>query len=143
MTNDEELKQIYKAARVIAVVGLSSHIDRASHPIAFYLQSLGYKVIPVNPNAVTQEIIGERVYPNLSAIPQPIDVVQIFRKPRDVPPVVDEAIKVGAQVIWMQLGIRHPRAAARAKAAGLQVVMNKCMMEQHLNLFGKRFVPGE
>src|SRR5574342_285755 len=95
----------------------------------------GYHVIPVNPT--TNEVLGEKSYPNLTSVPEKIDVVQIFRKPEDIPPIVDEAIKVGAKVIWMQEGIINEEAAKKARAAGLQVVMDACMRQTHRRLFNQ------
>jgi uncharacterized protein len=140
MPDDAELRQIFQSVRVIAIVGLSSRLDRASHPIAYYLQSLGYRIIPVNPNATTSRIIGEKVYPNLSAIPDRVDLVQVFRKPEAVVPVVQEAIQVGAKIVWLQLGIANRQAAQLAQAAGIQFVASRCMLEEHLRLFGRPFV---
>jgi len=101
-----------------------------------YLKEQGYTIIPVNPTA--PEILGEKVYPNLSAIPDQVDVVQVFRKPEDVPPVVDEAIKIGAKVVWMQEGIVNEEAAQKARDAGLQVVMDACMRATHRRLIGPK-----
>ena len=138
MNNDQMMKEILLSAKTIASVGLSSNQQKESFWIVSYLKDQGYRIIPVNPTA--DEILGEKAYPDLSSIPEKVDVVQVFRKPEDVPPVVDEAIKVGAKVVWMQLGISNPEAAAKAEAAGLRVVQDRCMMEQHLRLFGKPFI---
>ena len=132
MNNDKEMKDILLSARTIASVGLSSNQERESFWIVSYLKEQGYRIIPVNPTAT--EILGEKAYPDLSSVPEKIDVVQVFRKPEDVPPVVDEAIKVGAKVVWMQEGISHAEAAANARAAGLQVVMDACMRATHRRL---------
>ena len=115
-------------------MGLSSNPDKESYRIATYLKAQGYRVIPVNPTA--SEIMGETSYPDLQSVPEKIDVVQIFRKPEDVPPVVDDAIKAGAKVIWMQEGIVHEEAAEKARQAGLQVVMDTCMRVAHRTLIG-------
>ncbi len=116
-----DLKSIFEQAKTIAVVGLSSNPDRPSHGIAQYLRDQGYRIIPINPKA--EEILGEKSYPDLKAVPESIDVVQVFRKPDDVPAIVEEA----AKVIWMQVRIVHEAAAERARSAGLQVVMDRCM----------------
>lgn len=138
MNNDDEMKEILLSARTIAIVGVSSNQEKDSYWIASYLKEMGYRIIPVNPTAA--EILGEKVYPSLSEIPDPVDVVQVFRKPEDVPPVVDEAIKIGAKVVWMQEGISHEEAAQKARAAGLQVVMNACMRVTHRRLVGKKLI---
>ena len=132
MDHDQELKEILLSAQTIASVGLSSNQDKESYWIASYLKEQGYRIIPVNPTAT--EILGEKVYPSLSAIPDKVDIVQVFRKPEDVPPVVDEAIQIGAKVVWMQEGIRHDAAAQKAREAGLKVVMDACMRMTHRRL---------
>jgi len=134
MNNDNEMKEILLSAKTVASVGLSSSDEKESYWIVAYLQEKGYKIIPVNPKAT--EILGEKVYASLSDIPDKVDVVQVFRKPEDVPPVVDEAIKIGAKVVWMQAGIVNEEAAKKAREAGLQVVMNACMMMTHKRLIG-------
>ena len=113
----------------IAVVGLSPKQDRPSHRVAAYLQSQGYRIIPINPNAT--EVLGEHSYPDLRSVPDPIDLVDIFRRSEEVPPVVEEAIAVGAKAVWMQDGVINEAAAAQARAAGLPVVMNNCSMRVH------------
>jgi predicted CoA-binding protein len=130
----EELREILRSARVVAVVGLSDKPDRDSYHVAAYLQSVGYRVIPVNP-AVAQ-VLGERSYPSLRDVPEKIDVVDVFRKPEAVPAVVDDAIAAGAKVVWMQDGVVHEEAAAKARAAGLTVVMDRCMLRDHRALVG-------
>ena len=132
MDHDQELKEILLSAQTIASVGLSSNQDKESYWIASYLKEQGYRIIPVNPTAT--EILGEKVYPSLSGIPDKVDIVQVFRKPEDVPPVVDEAIQIGAKVVWMQEGIRHDVAAQQAREAGLKVVMDACMRMTHRRL---------
>ena len=129
-----ELRTILTQARTIADVGLSDKPQRDSHAVARYLQHQGYRVIPVNP--VVPEVLGEKSYPSLSAIPESarIDIVDIFRRSEEVPPVVDEAVARGAKVVWMQLGVEHPDAAAKARAAGATVVQNECIMVQHRTL---------
>ncbi len=135
--DDRELKRILKTIKTVASVGVSSNDEKPSYWIFHYLLEHGYQMIPVNPTAV--EILGRKTHPNLSSIPQKIDVVQVFRKPEDVPPVVDEAIKVGANIVWMQEGIVNEEAAIKAENAGLMVVMNRCMMKTHQRLLGELF----
>jgi predicted CoA-binding protein len=125
----DELRQILTATKTIAVVGLSDKPDRPSHTIPAYLQEQGYRIIPVNPKIA--EALGEKAYASLRDIPEPVDVVEIFRKAEDVPPIVEDAIAIGAKVVWMQLGIINQEAAARAEAAGLIVVMDTCMGATH------------
>lgn len=136
--NDENLKDILQSAKTIAVVGLSSNPEKESFRIASYLKEQGYRIIPVNPTAT--EILGEKVYPDLVSVPEKIDVVDVFRKPEDVPPVVDDAIKAGARVVWMQEGIVHEGAAQKAREAGLQVVMDACMRATHRSLIGPQSI---
>ncbi len=125
----DEIRQIFQKSKSIAIVGLSDKADRPSHGVAAYLMENGYRIIPVNP--VIQEVLGQKSYPNLKSIPEKIDVVDIFRKPSEVPSIVEEAIAIGAKTIWMQEGIVHNQSAEKAKKAGLQVVMNKCMLKEH------------
>ena len=132
MDHDEKLREILLSAKTIASVGLSSNQGKESFWIASYLKEQGYRIIPVNPTA--DEILGEKSYPDLQSVPEKIDVVQIFRKPEDVPPVVDDAIQVGAKVVWMQEGIVNYDAAQKAEEAGLQVVMDACMRSTHRRL---------
>ncbi len=136
MNSDQEMKDILLAAKTIATVGVSSNSEKESYQVAAYLQEQGYRLIPVNPTATG--ILGQQVYPSLSVIPDPVDVVQIFRKPEDVPPVVEEAIKIGAKVVWMQEGIVNEAAAPKAREAGLQVVMDACMRATHRKLIGSK-----
>ncbi len=124
-----EAKKILKNSRTIAVVGLSSSPEKASFRVASYLKSAGYKVIPVNPNE--QQIMADRCYACLADIPEKVDVVDIFRRPEDVPPIVRDAIRIGAKAVWMQLGIVNEDAATEARNAGLSVVMDECMMVKH------------
>ena len=138
MNSDEMMKDILLSTKTIASVGLSSNQEKESYWIASYLKEQGYQIIPVNPTA--DEILGEKAYPNLESIPDKIDVVQVFRKPEDVPPVVDDAIKVGAKVVWMQEGIVNEEAAQKAREAGLQVVMDACMRATHRRLIGPRLM---
>lgn len=129
MDKHETIRKIFSQTRTIAVVGLSNKTDRPANSVPAYLQQAGFRIIPVNPNL--EQALGEPAFPDLSSIGEPIDVVQIFRRPEDIPPVVDEAIKIGAKAIWMQLGIVHEEAAARARAAGLDVIMDACMKVEH------------
>jgi len=131
--NDEE-KQILESAKTIAVVGLSDKRDRPSFQISHYMQEHGYKIIPVNPNIT--EALGEKAYPNLKDIPEKVDIVDIFRRSEDVPPIVDEAIAIKARAVWMQEGIVNETAASKAEAAGLKVIMNRCIMVTHYHLIG-------
>lgn len=128
------LRRILKENKTIAVVGLSANWNRPSYFAAKYLQGYGYRVIPVNPRY--EEVLGERCYPSLTDIEEPVDVVDVFRRAKDVPPIVEDAIKIGAKVLWLQLGIIHEEAAQRARDAGLDVVMNRCMKIEHARLFG-------
>ncbi|MBI2912514.1 MAG: CoA-binding protein [Chloroflexi bacterium] len=126
---------ILRRYRTVAVVGLSANPDRPSHGVARYLQEHGYRIIPVNPRE--KEVLGEKCYPDLCSIPEPVEVVDIFRRPRDVPRVVAEAIYIGAKAVWMQQGIVHEAAARRAREAGLEVVMDRCMRSEHQKLAGE------
>lgn len=130
----EDIKRILLNTKTIAVVGMSTHDDRPSHSVPLYLQRHGYRVIPVNPNAT--EILGETAYPDLLSIPEPVDVVEIFVHSEDVPPIVEQAIEIGAKVVWMQEGIRNDAAARRAAEAGLAVVEDACMRVAHKYFFG-------
>ncbi len=134
MGEDGKIRKILETTRTIAVVGLSSNPAKISHQVAAYLKSQGYRIIPVNPTADT--ILGEQAYPDVLSVPEPVDVVQIFRPPQDVPPVVEQAIQKGAKAVWMQQGIAHAEAAAQAEAAGLLVVQDRCMRTEHRRLLG-------
>ena len=123
------LRHILARSRTLAVVGLSAQWYRPSYFAAKYMQDHGYRVIPVNPNYA--DVLGERCYPDLRSIPERVDVVDCFRKSTDIPPVAEDAIAIGAKVLWMQLGIRNDEAARRADAAGLDVVMNRCVKIEH------------
>ncbi len=136
--NDKQLRELYKTIHTIASVGLSSNPEKESYWITHYLQQQGYRIIPVNPTA--KEIHGEKVYPDLTSIPDKVDVVQLFRPSEDVPPHVEQAIQIGVRVVWMQLGISNPEAAKKAEAAGLTVVMDRCMRAEHKRLFGQKFL---
>ncbi len=122
---DEELAQLLTATRTIAVVGASSNPDRPSYGVFSRLVRAGYRVIPVNPFETAVQ--GERAYPSLAAVPGPVDLVDVFRRPEATPPIADEAVSIGAKVLWLQLGIVNEDAAARARAGGLVVVMDACL----------------
>jgi uncharacterized protein len=126
-------EDILKNCKTIAIVGLSGNPERASHHVGSYLKEKGYRIIPVNPTEKT--VLGEVCYPDLSSIPGKIDVVDIFRKSEDVPPIVKDAVKIGAKAVWMQEGVSNPEAAKEALKAGLKVVMNKCMLKEHQRIF--------
>jgi predicted CoA-binding protein len=130
----DPIREILEQEKTLAVVGLSSKIMRPSHGVADYMQRRGYRIIPVNPRE--ESVLGEKCYASLDAVPGPFDVVVIFRRSEFVAEVVDAAIRKGAKVVWMQEGVIHEQAAARARAAGLKVVMNHCILKEH----AKRFV---
>ena len=135
--HDQMMRDILLSTNTVASVGLSSNDEKESYWIVFFLKEMGYRMIPVNPKAT--EIFGEKAYPSLLDIPDKVDVVQIFRKPEDVPPIVEDAIKIGAKVVWMQEGIVNEEAARMAREAGLQVVMDACMRATHKRLgLGKK-----
>ncbi len=127
-----EIADILKTYHTVAVVGLSPKPDRASHQVAQYLTKHGYRIVPVRPGC--SEILGEQCYDSLKDIPFPVEVVDIFRSVEAIPAIVDEAIAIGAKVVWMQLGLAEPNAARKARAAGLQVVMDRCMKIEHGHL---------
>jgi len=126
LTRDEDIADLLRGARTIAMVGASDNPDRASFGVMKFLQDQGYRVIPVNPRITGEHVHGEYVWRELGQIGEPIDIVDIFRKSEEVGPIVDQAIAVGAKAIWMQLGVIDTAAAARAEAAGLKVVMDHC-----------------
>jgi hypothetical protein len=128
--------EILTRYRNVAVVGLSSDPLKPSRKVAVYLAEHGYNVIPVNPKAT--EILGKKSYPSLSVVPEKVEIVDIFRRPEDVMPIVEEAIKVGAKVVWMQEGIVNEAAAQKAREAGLQVVMDKCIRRELMKLKHKQ-----
>lgn len=136
MTQADDIAQILRDHRTVAVVGLSPKTHRDSHEIASYMQRHGWRIVPINPAAQVAEILGEKVYPNLieAAKHEQIDLVDVFRNSADVPPVADEAIAIGAKALWLQLGIEHPDAAEKALAAGLMVVQNRCLLVEHRRL---------
>lgn len=131
--NTDGIEQLLKSARTIAVVGLSSSKMRPSHGVAEYLHRAGYKIIPVNPNEA--EVLGERAVARLEDIREKVDIVDIFRRSEFVPQIVESAIAIGAKAVWMQEGVIHEAAAQRARAAGLIVVMDLCMMKEHARRF--------
>ncbi|HLT78941.1 MAG TPA: CoA-binding protein [Ferrovibrio sp.] len=124
--DDDYIRGILRQVNVIAMVGASANWNRPSYFAMKYLQQKGYRVIPVNPKEAGNEILGEKAYASLSEIPVKIDMVDCFRASDAIPPIADEAIRIGAKVLWMQLGVRHDEAAKKAEAAGLKVVMNRC-----------------
>jgi len=126
--------RILREYHTIAMVGLSSNPFRPSHFAAIYMLAEGYNVIPVNPGE--QAVLGRRCYPSLRDIPEPVEIVDIFREPSAVPPIVEDAIAIGAKVVWMQLGVIHELAARRAREAGLEVVMDACVKIEHARFFG-------
>jgi predicted CoA-binding protein len=128
------LRRILATAKTIAVVGLSADWFRPSYFAAKYLQEHGYRIVPVNPRYET--ILGERCYESLRDIPEKVDVVDVFRRAEDVGPIADEAIAIGAKVLWQQLGVRNEAAARRAEAAGLESVMDRCMKIEHARILG-------
>ena len=127
--SDEDVKTLLAGANTIAMVGASSNPERSSYGIMQRLQNVGYRVIPVNPRE--SEVLGEKSYPSLTDIPVPIDIVDVFRRSEDTPPIADEAVKIGAKAIWLQSGISNEDTAARAKAGGLAVVMDACLATAH------------
>jgi predicted CoA-binding protein len=134
MDDIEGLRRILKENHTIAVVGLSAQWFRPSFFAAKYLQEHGYRVVPVNP--AYSEVLGEKCYASLLDVPERIDVVDVFRKSADVPTIVEDAITIGAKVAWLQIGVIHEAAARRAREAGLEVVMNRCMKIEHARLYG-------
>lgn len=133
-TDINTLRRILQRPKTIAVVGLSANWYRPSYFAAKYLQEHGYRVVPVNP--AYQEVLGEKCYPRLKDIPEQIDVVDCFRKSEDIEPIAREAIEVGAKVLWLQIGVMNEKAAVAARAAGLEVVQDRCMKIEHGRLFG-------
>ncbi|SNB45788.1 CoA-binding protein [Geobacter sp. DSM 9736] len=125
----KDLKQIFNMCKTIAVVGLSSDHFRPSHGVAQYLQRAGFRIIPVNP--AEQEILGEKCYASLRDIPDQVDIVDIFRRSEAVPSIVEDAIAIGARVVWMQEGVVNEDAARRAEEAGLTVIMDRCILKEH------------
>jgi len=143
---DADLRCILANAKTVAIVGLSPKKDSPSHEVAEYLIEQGFRIFPVNPGC--DEVLGQKCYPDLRSVPEHIDVVDIFRKPEAIPAIVEEAIQIGADNVWMQLGLEHEAAAQKAREAGLNVVMNRCMKQQHTRLFEKEekspsFIPDQ
>ena len=143
MPDTDPILELLRAARTIAVVGLSAQEDRPSHEVAAYLQAQGYRIIPINPMYAGTHILGEHCYATLTQAAKvvapevgKIDIVDCFRRSDQVGPIVDEAIAVGAVAVWMQLGVRNDQAAAKARAAGLEVVMDHCIKIEHALRFG-------
>jgi predicted CoA-binding protein len=130
-----DIKKILTSYRTVAIVGASPNPERPSHRVADFLKKEGFRVIPVTPNA--DKVVGEKSYPDLASIPVPVEVVDIFRRPEDVMQVVEQAIAIGAQAIWMQEGIVNEEAAAKARKAGLTVVMDRCMRKELLRKLGR------
>ena len=128
-----EIRDILKSSKVIAVVGLSDKPDRDSYRVAAYMQRAGYRIIPVNP-VLKGDVLGEKAYASLRDVPEKIDIVDIFRKPEAVPEIVEEAIATGAKVVWMQEGIAHNAAADQARGAGLKVVQSRCILKEHARM---------
>lgn len=126
---NDQIRDLLNSAKTIAVVGLSSDRLRASYGVSRYMQGHGYRIIPVNPGET--EVLGEKSYPDLDSVPESVDIVNIFRRPEFVPPIVDAAIRIGAKAVWMQQGVVHEEAAERARAAGLLVVMDRCILQEH------------
>jgi predicted CoA-binding protein len=133
--DSQHLRRLFEAYRTIAVVGLSNKKHRESYTTAKYLQAQGYRIIPVTPRF--EEILGEHCYPNLRAIPEQIDIVNCFVGADRIPPIAEEAIAIGARILWLQLGIVNEEAARRAVAAGLEVVMDRCIMLEHKRLLAQ------
>ena len=128
----KQISEILRIGRTIAVVGLSAKRYRPSYGVAEYMQRAGYRIIPVNPQET--EVLGEKCYPDVESIPEPIDIVDIFRRSEFVPEIVEAAIRKGAKAIWMQEGVIHEEAARRAREAGLEVVMDRCILKDHRRL---------
>ena len=134
MDDSEKVKRILGTSRTLAVVGLSAQWHRPSYFAAKYLQEHGYRIIPVNPTY--PEILGEKSYKSVRDIPEKVDVVDCFRRSNEIPALADDAIAIGAKVLWMQLGVENPEARAKAEAAGLEVIGNRCMKIEHGRFFG-------
>jgi len=134
---DDFLKETLNRVRTIAVVGASANWNRPSFFVMKYLQAKGYRIIPVNPREAGSTILGETVHANLADIPHPVDMVEIFRSSEEAGPLTDAAIKKGAKVVWMQIGVRNDAAAKRAEAKGLTVVMNRCPKIEYSRLYGE------
>jgi predicted CoA-binding protein len=128
----QTIQRIFDSCRIIAVVGLSGMVSRPSYRVAAYMQAHGYTIIPINPHE--RDVLGQRAYPILPSVPGPIDLVNVFRRSDAVPAVVDEAIVIGAQAVWLQEGVVDEDSVRRAAAAGLMVVMDRCWLKEHCRL---------
>jgi predicted CoA-binding protein len=133
--DEQVIRAILRSARTVAIVGLSPNPLRASHFVGFYLKRHGYRIVPVNPRE--REVLGETSYPTLTAIPFPVDVVDVFRAPDAVPAIAAEAVQIGARALWLQFGVISPEGAAIARRGGLQVVMDRCMKIEHGRHMGR------
>jgi predicted CoA-binding protein len=129
-------ENLLRSAKTIAVVGLSSRRSRPSYGVSEYMQLQGYRIIPVNPNET--EVLGEKAWATLEEIPERVDIVNIFRRSESVPEIVDAAIRIGARGVWMQEGVIHDAAAERARSAGLEVVMDRCILKEHRRMLGRQ-----
>lgn len=136
----EVIQRVLHQARTVAIVGLSSNVLRASHFVGFYAERHGYRVIPVNPREET--VLGARSYPNLSDIPHPVDLVDVFRAPAAVPAIARDAVAIGARALWLQFGVISPEGAQFAARAGLDVVMDRCLKIEHARYIGRMHVLG-
>jgi predicted CoA-binding protein len=132
--SDQQIADLLRTAHTIAVVGLSSNRSRASYGVSRYLQSAGYRIIPVNPNE--SSVLGEKAYTRLEDVPEKVDIVDVFRRSEFVPDVADAAIRIGARAVWMQEGVVHVEAAKRGRQSGLIVVMDSCILKEHQRLLG-------
>jgi len=128
-------ENLLRSAKTIAVVGLSSRRSRPSYGVSEYMQSSGYRIIPVNPNE--SEVLGEKSWASLEEVPVHVDIVDIFRRPECVPEIVDSAIRIGARGVWMQEGVVNDEAAGKARAAGLEVVMDRCILKEHRKMLAR------
>ncbi len=133
--DEQTIRSILHWVRTVAIVGLSSNVLRPSHFVGFYLQRHGYRIVPVNPRE--REVLGETSYPALTAIPFPVDVVDVFRQPDAVPAIAEEAVQIGAKALWLQFGVISPQGAEIARRGGLQVVMDRCMKVEHARHMGR------
>jgi uncharacterized protein len=131
-TNDADMIEMLREGKTIAVVGLSSKRLRPSHGVSAYMQEHGYRIIPVNP--AETEVLGEKAYATLGEVPAPVDIVNVFRQPEFVPEIVDEALRLGVKYLWLQEDVVHEAAAAKARAAGVKVVMDRCILKEHRRL---------
>lgn len=132
INREETIRRILNTSRTIAVVGISSQNHRPGYAVPAYMQTQGYRIIPVNP--YLEQRLGEQAYPDLKSIPEPVDLVLLFRRSEEVPPFIDQAIEIGAPAVWMQLGVIHKPAAKIASEAGLDVVMDRCIAVEHRRL---------